>query len=1021
MHAHMRSQATLIKKSILKFKHFSTNNIQSIFSNNKRIFVRIFFIIQLLWFFAFIEMGYGDWPTFHKDLVNSGYTISCAPDTNEVQWIFSTGGAIWSSPSIVGGKVYVGSGDGNLYCVDLYTGKEIWRYTTEGEVGSPSVVGGKIYVGSTDTRIYCLNLDTGKEVWQYKTGDAIACCPAVVEEKLYVGSRDGNIYCLNSNTGMKIWSYTTGGGVASSPAVADGKIYFGSEDNNIYCLDSNTGIKIWSYTTGGVVNSSPAVAEGKVYFGSRDNNVYCLDSNTGTLLWKYTTGDRVSSSPAVVKEKLYIGSWDGKIYCLNSNTGKRIWSYTTGNSVSSSPAVADGKVFVGSHDGNFYCLNMDSGAEMWRFTFPLGIYSSPAIYLGRVIISCFDGVLDCFGPQFSSVEPPDGLVGWWTGDVDANDIIGQNHGTLQNGAIIAPGLVDGAFSFDGVNDVVQCSASNINQLQQLTIEFWVKLNSLRPYSIQRFITLSNEKAVLRSDNGKLHFYMRINNELQHIWVENILQSGVYFHVAGTYDGKIMRLYLNGVEVGNLQVGGLVSDGDEVGLSNPGGETLDGLLDEVSIYNRALDALEIRAIYLSGSLGKIKPFQANITPIVNTNGPYSGRAGESITFSSTGTNDPDGTIMEYLWRFGDGYTSTSANPTHTYRSAGTYTVTLTVKDNSGASNMATTQCTVTAPTPTNQDPVAAINGPYSGKEDSSITFSSAGSRDPDGNVAEYSWDYGDGQTGSGANPSHIYEDAGTYTVTLRVTDNQGASDTATILCTVEAVLTPEEEEGGFPWLPVIVTLGVIAAVGGAFFLKKRQPVVKELKPVDFDIGIEPKEIPADGRTTSIITIGLLDEAKKPIEAKEEIMVTMSATGGVLVSASEVRKDKATGELMITESVRKAIEGLLSRREKAAMQVSIMKGEKGAEAAIVSSLEVGKVSLNVSSPGMRRRTVEMRFTEKRRYCMHCGAQISTRDRSCPKCSLSPPSGVDVMICPNCSSVLPSVAKFCADCGARQSIQE
>ena len=322
------------------------------------------------------------------------------------------------------------------------------------------------------------------------------------------------------------------------------------------------------------------------------------------------------------------------------------------------------------------------------------------------------------------------------------------------------------------------------------------------------------------------------------------------------------------------------------------------------------------------------------------------------------------------------------------------------------------------TPVNMPPVAVINGPYSGEEDSSISFSSAGSNDPEGSSIEYRWEFGDGQTSTSANPSHTYEEAGTYTVTLRVTDNQGATNIATTSCTVEAAPPPK---GGFPWLPIVVALLAVAAAAAFFYLQKMKPRVKVRKPVEFDIGIEPEEIPADGRSTAIITIRLLDDERKPFEATADMAVTISASGGVVVSSSEVKRDEATGAMTITDSVKQAIEGLLSRREEAGMRISIKQGETSVEAAIVSSLEVGDVTLSVSAPGVRKKAVTMRFTEKRRYCMHCGASMSILDRACPKCGLMPPSGVDVKSCPNCGEVIPSLAKFCSECGAGQPKQQ
>ena len=85
--------------------------------------------------------------------------------------------------------------------------------------------------------------------------------------------------------------------------------------------------------------------------------------------------------------------------------------------------------------------------------------------------------------------------------------------------------------------------------------------------------------------------------------------------------------------------------------------------------------------------------ANQPPVVSINGPYSGLVGQAISFTSAGTNDPDGAISAYLWDFGDGSTSTSSNPSHTYSSPGTYTVRLTVQDNDGAQSSESTTVSV----------------------------------------------------------------------------------------------------------------------------------------------------------------------------------------------------------------------------------------------------------------------------------------------------------------------------------------
>lgn len=172
---------------------------------------------------------------------------------------------------------------------------------------------------------------------------------------------------------------------------------------------------------------------------------------------------------------------------------------------------------------------------------------------------------------------------------------------------------------------------------------------------------------------------------------------------------------------------------------------------------------------------------NQAPIAEANGPYSGTVGGAIAFSSAGSRDPDGSIASYSWAFGDGTTSTQANPSKSFASAGTFTATLTVTDNQGATGVDQASVTVTGGGGGNQAPVAEANGPYSGTAGSPISFSSAGSTDPDGSIASYAWSFSDGTTSTQANPSKSFASAGSYSATLTVTDNLGATalDQATV--------------------------------------------------------------------------------------------------------------------------------------------------------------------------------------------------------------------------------------------------
>ena len=126
-----------------------------------------------------------------------------------------------------------------------------------------------------------------------------------------------------------------------------------------------------------------------------------------------------------------------------------------------------------------------------------------------------------------------------------------------------PGRYGYALHFDGANDVVKVEEANTNDPQVLTLATWVYPDTL-PSRVMRFITLGGEKAVLRYDGssyggpGQLHFYVKIGGSLRHIRANNTLTAGEWQFVAGTYDGSVMRLYRNGVQVGSRTVSGQVS-------------------------------------------------------------------------------------------------------------------------------------------------------------------------------------------------------------------------------------------------------------------------------------------------------------------------------------------------------------------------------------------------------------------------------------------------------------------------------
>ena len=221
------------------------------------------------------------------------------------------------------------------------------------------------------------------------------------------------------------------------------------------------------------------------------------------------------------------------------------------------------------------------------------------------------------------------------------------------------------------------------------------------------------------------------------------------------------------------------------------------------------------VYGHGRLSLSPPTPTNQPPHAAFNfSPGAPLVGTLVAFNASASSDPDGSIVSYSWNFGDGQSGSGVTIQHAYSAPGTYTVRLTVTDDDGASDTATQQVTVTqaANTPPN---AAFTYSPTDPAPGTWVHFDATSSHDPDGTITSYSWNFGDGSTGSGASVYHRFTSAGTYTVRLTVTDDDGASDTVTQQVVVQVATPPPTADAGGPYSGTVgqpVTLSGTGSTG-----------------------------------------------------------------------------------------------------------------------------------------------------------------------------------------------------------------
>ncbi len=408
------------------------------------------------------------------------------------------------------------------------------------------------------------------------------------------------------------------------------------------------------------------------------------------------------------------------------------------------------------------------------------------------------------------LQAPSGLVGWWAGDGSVLDFAGTNNGVLQSGATVSGvGQVGNAFTFDGASSYVQIADSPALKQTNLTVEAWVKFTSLTstvsvaPAGEQYIVFKQNT----RNGNfegyylgktrisGTDHFTFQVSSAAGatvELDSTTAIAAGVWYHVAAVRGSNYVQLFVNGV----MEVQASVSFAQDYGTLplyfGTSGQTfwdgkLNGVLDEVSLYNRALSATEISNVFAANAAGKCKGATIVTQPLSQTVS-----VGSNVLFSTSATGY--GTLR-YQWRFNGVNVTGATNSSYTVANtqvtnAGSYVVVVT--NTLGAATSSVAVLTVLIPPSISAQPQSRTN-----ECGSSASFAvTAGGTAPLG----YQW-YFNGGAISGATASSLSlpnvsaSQQGNYVVVITNSAGSLTSSPAAVLTVVDT--TP----------PVVTMLGI----------------------------------------------------------------------------------------------------------------------------------------------------------------------------------------------------------------------
>lgn len=196
-----------------------------------------------------------------------------------------------------------------------YDGEIIWEYST-GQVTlcTPYFSDEKIYFGTVNGELICIDYESGSELWKIKVSDRIESSPVKFDDKIIIGDAAGRISCYDEALKEIIWEYDTGSKIKTQPLVIDNTILIGNLAGDFYSLNLEDGTVNWKLMLGGVFNSTPLAFRNLLVQPDLNKKVYLIDHRTGEVVNELVFDNRVKMSPAFYRNKIYFGVDRGDIY-----------------------------------------------------------------------------------------------------------------------------------------------------------------------------------------------------------------------------------------------------------------------------------------------------------------------------------------------------------------------------------------------------------------------------------------------------------------------------------------------------------------------------------------------------------------------------------------------------------------------------------------------------------------------------------------------------------------------------------
>lgn len=289
----------------------------------------------------------------------NGFLYCLEMDSGRPAWRLDIAAGIASMPAVSEAGIIVGTLDGRVLSVD--PGGELrWTIEVGGAVTStPIPDGGRIYFGSSDRNLYCVDAEDGSTLWSFGAEGAIEVSPCVYEGQVYGVSLEGELFALDARDGRLLWTYRTMAIPVTFVSAADGRVFLAGEFE-LHCAEAQSGKVVWKYEVTPAVISNIAIRGNQlmVVRGSTgsESSVINLDTRTGDLVWETTSGspgDRTAFY--TTNEHAYLCVSDG-IRALAVESGIPSMEKELGGVLPETLTMTGSNVLAGSDSRKVYCF-----------------------------------------------------------------------------------------------------------------------------------------------------------------------------------------------------------------------------------------------------------------------------------------------------------------------------------------------------------------------------------------------------------------------------------------------------------------------------------------------------------------------------------------------------------------------------------------------------------------------------------------------------------------------------------------